>query len=325
MAVIVDGVLQEWGERLFYRAPRKGRRCVTVTGTKIVKDQGPGAVVRSPRVLKSAIKAVARKAPEVMVKISGAGKGVAQLRAHLEYISRNGKLSLETDDSQQVEGRSAVRDLAEEWKHGLFGMPEEGKRRESLNIVLSMPPGTDRDAVRAAASEFARQQFGNDRPYAFVAHHDEKHPHVHLCVKVLGRDGTRLNPRKADLQLWREQFAESLRANGIDASATPRMSRGTRRKTVSQARYHRKGIEAGQVQAQERKAYPSEESQLASYATLAKQLAATDEGAGLALDITRVAGRMAGVQGRLKANQPRNIPRERSPAKNHEKPGQERG
>ncbi len=103
------------------------------------------------------------------------------------------------------------------------------------------------------------------------------------------------------------------------------MSRGTRRKTVSQARYHRKGIEAGQVQAQERKAYPSEESQLASYATLAKQLAATDEGAGLALDITRVAGRMAGVQGRLKANQPRNIPRERSPAKNHEKPGQERG
>ncbi|RMH94406.1 hypothetical protein EBB59_01540 [Lysobacter pythonis] len=323
MAVIVDGVLQDWGERLFYRTPRKGRRCVTVTGTKIVKDQGPGAVVRSPRVLKSAIKAVARKAPEVMVKISGAGKGVAQLRAHLEYISRNGKLSLETDDGQQVEGRSAARDLAEEWKHGLFGMPEEGRRRESLNIVLSMPPGTDRDAVRAAASEFARKQFGNDRPYAFVAHHDEKHPHVHLCVKVLGRDGTRLNPRKADLPLWREQFAESLQANGVDASATPRMSRGTRRKTVSQARYHRKGIEAGQ--AQERKVYPSEESQLASYAMLAKQLAATDSGAGFALDITRVASRMAGVQERLKANQPRNTPRERIPTKNQEEPGQERG
>ncbi|MCL7714075.1 relaxase/mobilization nuclease domain-containing protein [Stenotrophomonas mori] len=324
MAVIVDGVLQEWGERLFYRTPRKGRRCVTVTGTKIVKDQRPGSVVRSPRVLKSAIKAVARKAPEVMVKISGAGKGVAQLRAHLEYISRNGKLSLETDDAQQVEGRSAVRDLAEEWKHGLFGMPEEGRRRESLNIVLSMPPGTDRDAVRAAASEFAKQQFGNDRPYAFVAHHDEKHPYVHLCVKVLGRDGTRLNPRKADLQLWREQFAESLRANGIEASATPRMSRGTRRRTVSQARYHRKGIEAGK--GQKKKAYPSEESQLASYAKLAKQLAATDrEGAQLALDVTRVASRMAGVQEHLKKEQSRNTPQERAPAKSHEKPDQERG
>lgn len=323
MAVIVDGVLQEWGERLFYRTPRKGRRCVTVTGTKIVKNQNPGSVVRSPRVLKSAIKAVSRKAPEVMVKISGAGKGVAQLRAHLEYISRNGKLALETDDGQQVEDRSAVRDLAEEWKHGLFGMPEQGRRRESLNIVLSMPPGTDRDAVRAAASEFARQQFGNDRPYAFVAHHDEKHPHVHLCVKVLGRDGTRLNPRKADLQLWREQFAESLRANGVDASATPRMSRGTRRKTVSQARYHRKGVEAGRVP--ERKAFPSEESQLTSYAKLAKQLAATDkEGAELALEVTRVASRMAGVQGRLKANQPRNTTQERIPTKNQQRPGQER-
>ncbi len=166
MAVIVDGVLQEWGERLFYRTPRKGRRCVTVTGTKIVKGRPSTAGLRSPGVLKSSIKAAARKAPEVMVKISGSAKGAAKLRAHFDYISRNGKLALETDDGQQVEGRSAVRDLAEEWKYGLYGMPEDGMRRESLNIVLSMPPGTDRDAVRSAASDFAKQQFGSDRPYA---------------------------------------------------------------------------------------------------------------------------------------------------------------
>lgn len=324
MAVIVDGVLQEWGERMFYRTPRKGRRCITVTGTKIVKEAASKATVRSPRVLKSSIRAVARKAPEVMVKISGASKGAGKLRAHFDYISRNGKLVLETDDGQQVEGRSAVRDLVAEWKYGLYGMPEEGHRRESLNIVLSMPPGTDRDSVRTAASEFAKQQFGDERPYAFVAHDDEKHPHVHLCVKVLGRDGTRLNPRKADLQLWRESFAESLRANGIDAAATPRAARGTRQKTVSQSRYHREGSPVGRERDQQ--AHPSEESRLASYAKLAKQLAsAGKEGSDLALDVTRIASRMAGVQERLKKAVPAKESGNRLPSKKQEKPDQERG
>lgn len=323
MAVEVDGILQEWGERAFYRVPRKGRRCVTVTGTKVVKKSSSTASIRSPRVLKSAIRAAARKAPEVMVKISGSGKGVGQLRAHLEYISRNGKLSLETDDGQVVEGRAAVRDLAEEWKFGLYGMPEEGRRRESLNIVLSMPPGTDPDAVRAAAAEFAKQQFGNERPYAFVAHDDEKHPHVHLCVKVLGRDGTRLNPRKADLQMWREHFAESLRANGIEASATPRRARGTRRKTVTQARYHREGgvTEHGPKKSN----FPSEKSQLASYARLAGELAAAGkEGASLALDVTRIASRMAGIQEHLKADQRTKSVRDPEPTHHQKKTDQER-
>lgn len=324
MAVITDGVLQEWGERVFYRAPRKGRQYVTVTGTKVFKGASSNAALRSPRVLKSAIRAAARKAPQVMVKISGAGKGAAKLRAHFDYISRNGKLTIETDDGQLVEGKSAVRDLADEWKYGLYGIPEDGHRRESLNIVLSMPPGTDRDAVRLAASDFARQQFGSSNPYAFVAHDDEKHPHVHLCVKVLGRDGTRLNPRKADLQMWREQFAESLRANGVDASATPRMARGTRQRTVSQARYHHKSTPAGKTH--QGKPHPSEKSQLSSYAKLARELANSgQEGASLALDITRIAGRMVGVKEHLDAAQAVKPARGRNPAKEIKKPDQERG
>jgi type IV secretory pathway VirD2 relaxase len=323
MATVVDGVLQEWGDQAFYRIPRKGRRCVTVTGTKVIKKAGPNTAIRSPRALKSAIRAAARKAPEVMVKISGSGKGVGQLRAHLQYISRNGKLSLETDDGQQVEGRAAVRDLAEEWKYGLYGMPEEGRRRESLNIVLSMPPGTDPDAVQTAASDFAKQQFGNERPYAFVAHDDEKHPHVHLCVKVLGRDGTRLNPRKADLQMWREQFAESLRANGIEASATPRRARGTRQKTVSQARYHREG--GAPQRNQQKRSFPSERAQLASYAKLAKQLASTDrEGASLALDVTRIASQMTGVQEHLEASKRTKAAKDRPSHQKQKAPDQER-
>lgn len=47
---------------------------------------------------------------------------------------------------------------------------------------------------------------------------------------MLGRDGERLNPRKADLQAWRDGFARALRDRGVEAEATPRGARGVTRK-----------------------------------------------------------------------------------------------
>ena len=49
-------------------------------------------------------------------------------------------------------------------------------------------------------------------------------------MRRLGRDGERLNPRKADLQAWREGFARALRDRAIEAEATPRRTRGVTRK-----------------------------------------------------------------------------------------------
>lgn len=90
----------------------------------------------------------------------------------------------------------------------------------------SMPPGTDRAAVTDAGRAFAREEFGDQRDYVFAAHDDEAHPHVHIVVLARGYDGRRLNPRKADLQRWRERFARELRDRGVEANATPRRTRG---------------------------------------------------------------------------------------------------
>ncbi len=92
-------------------------------------------------------------------------------------------------------------------------------------MSLSMPQGTHRQSVKDAARDFAKSQF-SDHQYLFAAHEDEDHPHVHLTVKAVSHKGRRLNPRKADLQKWRERFAEKLRENGIEANATPRRTRG---------------------------------------------------------------------------------------------------
>lgn len=75
-------------------------------------------------------------------------------------------------------------------------------------------------------------------------HTDDKHPHVHIAVKTLGFDERRLNPRKADIQHWRESFAEKLRENGIEAEATPRVVRGVVKKSEAQVLRHIEAEEA---------------------------------------------------------------------------------
>ncbi|WP_404513519.1 relaxase/mobilization nuclease domain-containing protein [Bradyrhizobium ottawaense] len=166
-----------------------------------------------------------------MVKITGRTKSVAHLKSHLEYITRNGELDAETEQGATLAGRSGLKDLQQCWEDDAS---LDGKRRRdgslSINIILSMPAGTDAVAVKDSARAFAIETFGDNHDYVFVQHLDNKHPHVHLTVRSLGHNGKRLNPRKADLQAWRERFAGELRLRGIAAEATPRRTRGQVRK-----------------------------------------------------------------------------------------------
>ena len=194
------------------------------------------AVLRGPRAATAAETAarfvrVARRTPEVMVKVTGRTRDGAHLGAHLAYISRNGALPLLGPDDERLEGRAAVRALARDWAEEAAMEPR--RRRDSPlshSIVLSMPAGTDAVRLHDAAKAFAREVFGDRFAYVLALHDEGRHPHVHLTVRSLGADGERLNPRKADLQLWRERFAHALRARSIEAEATPRRTRGVVRK-----------------------------------------------------------------------------------------------
>jgi hypothetical protein len=169
-------------------------------------------------------------APEVMVKITGRTKGIEHLRSHLEYITRNGDLSAETETGSVWPGREGLRDLQRQWSQDAALDERRANRTLSINMILSMPPGTDGETVRDAVRAFATDAFEGRHDYAFVLHTDDVHPHVHLTVRAAGQDGRRLNPRKADLHQWRERFAEELRLRGVDAEATPRRTRGRVRK-----------------------------------------------------------------------------------------------
>lgn len=174
---------------------------------------------------KQRLSAMLGGAPEVMVKITGFCKGGAHIEAHLTYITRNGKVELENDRDEIFKNKKEVKEFYKEWQTDISVDKKRNKQRDAMKAMFSMPPGTSPEGVRKAVKNFAAKEFKNHE-YAFVLHTDKEHPHVHLVVKMKGFDGKYLNPRKADLQRWREGFAENLRALGIDAEATPRNVRG---------------------------------------------------------------------------------------------------
>jgi len=191
----------------------------------------PIAPQRVTPAMRARLERIVGRAPEVMVKITGRTKDAGHLKSHLEYIMRNGELTAETEQGSLMQGREGLKDLQARWTEDT--MLDDKRRRDgtvSVNIILSMPPGTDPIAVKDAVRAFAIETFGTNHDYVFVQHLDDKHPHVHLTVRSQGYDGKRLNPRKADLATWRERFAGELRLRGVAAEATPRRTRGKVRK-----------------------------------------------------------------------------------------------
>ena len=214
----IDGVLVQWGERLFY--PRN--RIVRSSSTpRLSASVGQRAAAIRQRIHAT----VVRRAPQVMVKVTGGGRGMAAIAAHFRYISKSGRLPFEDDREVTREGKEALHDLAEQWRHGGSFIDEMSHRREAFNIMLSMPSGTDPLIVQRAAREFAQAEL-DDHRYVMVLHDHQTNPHVHISVRAESRQGKCLNPRKANLQRWRETFAEKLRGWGIDAEATRQRARG---------------------------------------------------------------------------------------------------
>ena len=219
----IDGVLIQWGDRLFYPGNR-------VVKTKPQPKLGATAARQRAAAIRERIEAtVVRRAPQVMVKVTGGGRGMKAIAAHFRYISKNGRLDMEDERGETMRGKESLPELADDWRFGGSLIDDIGDRREAFNIMLSMPRGTDPLIVQKAAREFAQIELA-DHKYVMVLHDHQANPHVHISVRAESKHGKRLNPRKADLHRWRETFAAKLRERGIEAEATRQATRGVGRR-----------------------------------------------------------------------------------------------
>jgi len=299
----IDLKLDEWGSRLFNvstetlprpRSNRNGRLSSAKhvsTGGRLSTPQARATYVRHK------LQAMVRRSPQVVVKLVRAPKGMKGISNNLTYISRDGLLEIEDQDGQVILGKDAVADLKTEWRDGGTPILADSTMRDAFHLVLSMPTRTDPLSVQRAARDFATREFSGFQ-YAMVLHtyetdpdpHPSQHPHVHLTVKAADLDGIRLNPRKPDLQRWREGFAEALREHGIEATTTSRIHRTSHERWKVQHLRDRR-TKAKVLDRQQRQTHTPRQQQevLQHYKEIMKALARSDRGEDrqLAADLVR--------------------------------------
>lgn len=181
------------------------------------------------------------KATETVVKFDKASTGIKtahHLTEAANYIARNGQMAVEDQDGTQLT-REEMRERMAQWAEDQ-DMPAtdedlKGKRAaDARRLILSCPAGTDPDKVLQTARQFAKEMLKDDGfDYIMALHvkdenhpNEPDHPHVHILIKAINKDGKRLNPRKDDLKFMRERFAILARRNGIAMNATARAVRG---------------------------------------------------------------------------------------------------
>src|SRR5689334_25371182 len=117
----IDGVLIQWGDRLFYPGNR-------VVKTKPQPKLGASAARQRAAAIRKRIEAtVVRRAPQVMVKVTGGGRGMKAIAAHFRYISKNGRLDIEDQRGETMRGKDTLSDLADEWRFGGSLIPDDAE------------------------------------------------------------------------------------------------------------------------------------------------------------------------------------------------------
>ena len=167
----------------------------------------------------------------------------ASLLGLVNYVSRvsdKDKNDLEMTDEQGLtySGRAEVKEAVKDWN-----MPDSSNRREVIHVVLSMPRDTPDGSltnvagVERAASKTADKLF-DGHAFLITHHRDGKrgNPHAHILVRMEPKNGgKRLNPKKADLQRYRETYAYELREQNVEANATTARQRFSRIRNIPQA------------------------------------------------------------------------------------------
>jgi hypothetical protein len=104
---------------------------------------------------------------------------------------------------------------------------QKQSERHTVNVMVSSPRGSNPKDVESAAHAFAKQEFADKGfDYVLALHTDTDFPHCHICVKATNFDGRKLQTYKADLQRFREVYAEKARDRGIMIEASSAKDRG---------------------------------------------------------------------------------------------------
>jgi len=199
---------------------------------------GPGGGYRRPGVssrqadLARSLR-IAQRRPQAVLKITRYGRGGHKIINHAHYVRRHGKLTLEDEAGNVIDDPASIRRRVRQWvERAGAGMdePDEAtkrKRRVTAHFILDAGAEAKPEALTKTARQFLSERFGKDgHEYWFVRHDDTRQPHVHVVLNLQNGEGRRLHTSVAEVQLWRERFAEIAQQNGIEVDASRAWERG---------------------------------------------------------------------------------------------------
>ena len=173
--------------------------------------------------------------PQSFIKVISYGHDAKSVHNILDYISREGELTLHSSEGLEYNGKDDINAIMDEWKED-FEYAEyqrernNGKKhqaRVAMHMVISMPKFATKDDMSVIAKEFAKAEFDDRFDYVYAIHTDREHPHAHFVVNSYGYNGKKLRVEKDDLAAWRGRVAEvSLEHTGILLDHSPCTARG---------------------------------------------------------------------------------------------------
>src|SRR3546814_3680050 len=99
--------------------------CALVTGFQTCArpsgrvGSGRGGQARAAPLSQSEARAklerIVRKAPEVMVKVSGKQYGEHHLSEHFDYVARHGKLAVRSSEGEIIDDPKRLKEIAQDW------------------------------------------------------------------------------------------------------------------------------------------------------------------------------------------------------------------
>lgn len=176
---------------------------------------------------------IAQRRPQAILKITRYGHGGNKIMGHIHYVRRHGKLTLEDENGNAVDDVRELRRRVQSWTDQAGASMEEPradrqrKRRVTAHFILDAGAQAKPESLSKATRQFLSERFGRDgHEFLFVRHDDTKQPHVHVVLNLMNGEGKRLHTGVAEVQRWRERFAEIAREHGIDVDATRAWERG---------------------------------------------------------------------------------------------------
>jgi len=199
------------------------------------------------------------EATQAIVNIPRGGgcKSIKRICSQLEYLDQDEDVVLEL--SERHGGAQMSRQEYEDWArlwaeqtgHFLDGESlYDGDQDLTTHIIVSFPPGTEKDRAYAAGRAWAEEVFGSGRnggewDYVTGFHTNKPHPHLHVIVnrRSLAARGEWLaishRNRFLNYDTLRETLADAAYDYGIELDATSRAQRGLEGRGPTTAEYRR--------------------------------------------------------------------------------------